>query len=163
MTFAANDKRKTTKIICLSLAFIFRKSQYKSMKNCDKFLSPFPFVLEKKFVKKYYFHPLSPSFLVSKIVICGIWGCHMWHLTRSLVASDSLRSHIWRGQKPQMTTQKHSFRKSKRCKEIGSNWLSTTSKNVNFWPFSNQNLFCFRFFDSQRPEIQNFLDKSLQV
>ena len=107
-------------------------------------MSTFPFNLEKKYVRKNYFHAFSPSLLAGRFVTCGFWGCHMWLLTRSLVASDGLRWYKWEPQSIALTTRKHSFCKPKRCKENGSDWQSTTSENVKKWPFSHQNLFHFK-------------------
>ena len=41
------------------------------MKNYDKFLSTFSFILEKEYVKKIYFLALTPSLFTGKFVICG--------------------------------------------------------------------------------------------
>ena len=41
------------------------------MKNYDKFLSTFPFNLEKKYVKNNYFHAFLPSLFAGRFVICG--------------------------------------------------------------------------------------------
>ncbi|MBR4239114.1 MAG: hypothetical protein IKQ03_06870, partial [Prevotella sp.] len=43
----------------------------KTLKKHDKFMSTFPTNLEKKYVKKNYFHPFPPSLLVGSFVICG--------------------------------------------------------------------------------------------
>ena len=92
------------------------------LKKHDKFLSAFPFNLEKKYVKNLYFYAFLPSLLVASFVICGFWGCHMWQMSRSLVAFDTLICHKWEHQSITLTTQKHRFRLSKRCKENGTLW-----------------------------------------
>ena len=57
-------ERKTVVFNCRVNSFLF-------MKNHDKFLSAFPFNLEKKYVKNLYFHAFLPSLLVASFVICG--------------------------------------------------------------------------------------------
>ena len=114
------------------------------MKNYDKFLSTFPCNLEKKCVKNLYFHAFTPSLFIGRIVTCGFWGCHLWSLTLSFAAFEPLICHKWEPQSIALTTPKHSFYELKRCKENGSSWQSTTSENVDFWPFSHQNLFYFK-------------------
>ena len=125
------------------------------MKKHDKFLSVFSFILEKKCVKNIYFLALLPSLLVGKIVTCGFWGCHLWHLTGSLVAFEALKSHKWEAQSIALTTQKHSFDNLKRCKENGSGWYSTTSKNAHFSHICPRKEFFFNRGPSREGEIQN--------
>ena len=114
------------------------------MKNHDKFLSAFPFNLEKKYVKNNYFCAFPPSLFFGCFVICGFWGCHLWPLTLSFAASETLTCHKWEPQSIALTTPKHRFRGSIKCKKNGSCWLSTTFENVNFWPFLHQSLFHFK-------------------
>ena len=114
------------------------------MKNHDNFLSAFPCNLEKEYVKNLYFYPFPPSLFFGCFVICGFWGCHLWPLTLSFAASEPLICHKWEPQSIALTTQKHPFQALKRCKENGSRWQSTTSENVNFWPFLHQSLLHFK-------------------
>ena len=114
------------------------------MKNHDKFLSTFPCNLEKRCVKIYYFPAFPSSLSAGKFVTCGFWGCHLWSLTLSFAASEPLICHKWEPQSIALTAQKHRFWGSIKCKENGSCWLSTTSENVDFWPFSHQNLSQFK-------------------
>ena len=119
-------------------------SSFFILKNHDKFLSTFSFILEKKYVKNLYFLAFPPSLFRGRIVTCGFWGCHLWSLTLSFAAFEPLICHKWEPQSIALTTQKHRFWGSIKCKKNGSRWQSTTSGNVDFWPFLHQNLFCFK-------------------
>ena len=84
------------------------------------------------------FHALFPPLLKSGFVTCGFWGCHLWPLTLSFVASEALICHKWEAQSIALTTEKHRFGRVKKCKKIGKDWLSTTCKNVDFLRFFGQ-------------------------
>ena len=125
------------------------------LKKYDKFLSTFSCNLEKDCVKKNYFHALPPSLFATKFVTCGFWGCHLWLLTLSFVASEPLICHKWEPQSIALTTQKHSFHNPKRCKENISRWFTATCKIAHFSHKCPQKNIFFNRWPSREGEIQN--------
>ena len=52
--------------------FISTNNNQKTLKKHDKFLSTFPFILEKKYVKNLYFCAFPPSLFTGRFVTCGL-------------------------------------------------------------------------------------------
>lgn len=51
--------------------FISTNNNQKTLKKHNKFLSTFPFILEKKYVKNLYFYAFPPSLFADRFVTCG--------------------------------------------------------------------------------------------
>ena len=129
------------------------------LKKHDKFLSTFPFNLEKENVKDFHSTHSFYRFLCNKIVTCSIWGPHMWHLTGSDVSSNAVICYIWRAQSIALTRWKHSFDRSRRCKENGSRWLSTFSESAHFPRICPRGKFFLKYGPFWGGEVQILFDK----
>ena len=127
-----------------------------------KTLSTLSFILEWNRRRKSDFNALFLRLLKGEIVICGIWGCHLRHMTRPLATSDSLKSHIWQPQKRQVTIKKHRFGWPKKCKKNGSCWQSSICKNVDFLRFFHPYPVCFKQWPVFRGQNSEFIWQLLE-